>query len=85
MDNMEYIMADKVVMALSGGMDSGTMLAYLLDQGYEVSCLNFTYGSKHNKYEIECAEKLAKYYNVPQSRERIIFIGVRKDLNLNCI
>lgn len=58
-------MSKKVVMALSGGMDSGTMLAYLIDKGYEVHCLNFTYGSKHNQYEIQCAEKLANYYKVP--------------------
>ena len=54
----------KVIMALSGGMDSSTVLAYLLDMGYEVECLNFTYGSKHNIYEIKSAELIAKYYKV---------------------
>ncbi len=55
----------KVVMGLSGGMDSSTMLAYLLNMGYEVYCLNFTYGSKHNKYEIKSAELIADHYKVP--------------------
>ncbi len=55
----------KVVMALSGGLDSTTMLAYLINLGYEVECINFIYGSQHNKYEIDCAQKITKYYNVP--------------------
>jgi 7-cyano-7-deazaguanine synthase len=54
----------KIVMALSGGMDSGTMLAKFINDNHEVYCLNFTYGSKHNKYEIQCAQKLADYYQV---------------------
>lgn len=58
-------MKDKVVMALSGGMDSATMLAILLYEGHEVECLGFTYGSKHNAYETEAAKKIAEYYEVP--------------------
>lgn len=38
---------------------------------------------KNTKYNIKCKLMNAKYYNVPQSRERLIFIGTRKDLNLN--
>jgi 7-cyano-7-deazaguanine synthase len=53
----------KAVMGLSGGMDSATVLAWLVKQGYEVHCLNFIYGSKHNQYEQKCAEQLAKHYN----------------------
>ena len=55
----------KVVQALSGGLDSETVLAHLLNHGYEVHCLNFTYGSKHNQYECAAAKKIAEYYNVP--------------------
>ena len=55
----------KVVMSLSGGMDSTTVLGQLIDDGYEVSCLNFTYGSKHNKYECVSAKAVANHYCVP--------------------
>lgn len=33
-------------------------------------------------YNVKVKLMNAKYYNVPQSRERLIFIGVRKDLNI---
>lgn len=54
----------KAVMALSGGMDSSTVLAWLLAQGAEVKCLNFMYGSKHNLYEQKAAEAIAAHYGV---------------------
>lgn len=52
----------KVVMGLSGGMDSSTLLGYLLDLECEVHCCVFNYGSKHNKYENEAALRIAEYY-----------------------
>ncbi len=58
-------MKQKVVMGLSGGMDSTTVLTWLLNQGYEVHCCNFVYGSKHNEYEEQAAENVAKKYKVP--------------------
>ena len=33
-------------------------------------------------YQVKCKLMNAKYYNVPQSRERVIFIGVRTDLGI---
>lgn len=53
----------KAVMGLSGGMDSSTLLAYLLHQGYEVHACFFSYGSKHNVYEIQAMRKVVLYYN----------------------
>lgn len=53
---------NKVVVGLSGGMDSTTLLGYLLDLGVEVHCCLFTYGSKHNKYENEAAVEVVKFY-----------------------
>jgi DNA (cytosine-5)-methyltransferase 1 len=35
---------------------------------------------KSLNYNVKCKLMNAKYYNVPQSRERLIFIGVRKNL-----
>ena len=53
-----------VVMALSGGMDSTTVLGYLLAEGLSVDCIGFTYGAKHNKYENVAATNVADHYNV---------------------
>ena len=52
----------KVVMGLSGGMDSATLLGLLVEQSYEVHCCTFYYGSKHNLYENTAAEKLVQFY-----------------------
>ena len=37
---------------------------------------------KGTGYDVKCKLMNAKYYNVPQSRQRLIWIGVRKDLNI---
>ena len=52
----------KTVMALSGGMDSATLLGMLLEQGGEVHCCTFYYGSKHGKWENRAAEDLIDFY-----------------------
>jgi len=62
-------MNEKIVMALSGGMDSATLLGMLLNQQYEVHALSFYYGSKHNKWEIRAATDLLKYY---QARDYLV-------------
>jgi 7-cyano-7-deazaguanine synthase len=54
----------KAVISLSGGMDSTTLLAQALSDGRKCSCVSFTYGSKHNKYENEAARKVAKHFRV---------------------
>jgi 7-cyano-7-deazaguanine synthase len=53
---------DKIVVSISGGMDSATLLGYahhLFDRVHPVA---FTYGSKHNPYEIESARQVAAFY-----------------------
>ncbi|DAC69996.1 MAG TPA: 7-cyano-7-deazaguanine synthase, partial [Candidatus Poseidoniales archaeon] len=35
------------VMALSGGMDSSSLLLHLLRKGYTVTAISFNYGQKH--------------------------------------
>ena len=56
-----------VVMSLSGGMDSSTMLAQYIHEGKKVHCVHFQYGSKHNVYELAAAQNVANYYGVPLS------------------
>jgi len=66
----------KVVLGLSGGMDSAALCAYYIDNGYRVVPINFNYGSKHNKYEAEAASKLAKYFKLPEIKQiDLPFIG----------
>lgn len=55
---------EKAIVSMSGGMDSATVLA-LAVQSFDVFCVGFTYGSKHNKYENEAARSIARYYEVP--------------------
>lgn len=53
------------ILSLSGGMDSGTLLAELVYQKKKPLAIGFVYPSKHNEYEIAAARKLAKFFNVP--------------------
>ena len=46
----------RAVMALSGGMDSTSLLIHLLNEGYLVDCISFNYGQKH-MIEIERASE----------------------------
>lgn len=50
----------QAVLALSGGMDSSTLLLHLLDAGFEVTALSFDYGQKH-RVELEKAQHLVDY------------------------
>ncbi len=54
----------KIVVVLSGGMDSATVLAKILADGDEAVTLTFDYGSKHNCREIIAAKNIAKFYGV---------------------
>jgi len=60
------------VMENVSGMAKGKMKGRFIEIMKELKSLN---------YNVKCKQMNAKYYNVPQSRERLIFIGVRKDLN----
>lgn len=58
----------KAVIGFSGGMDSTTLLAWLLAKGYHVIACTFTYGSKHNQYENKAAKDIIDFYNNENKR-----------------
>ena len=51
-----------VVINLSGGMDSATLLGYYRERKESCLCLNFYYGSKHGIREGLASEKVANHY-----------------------
>lgn len=53
---------EKVILSLSGGMDSTTLLGLLLDKGVEAHCCIFSYGAKHNRWETIAAKVVIDYY-----------------------
>ena len=57
MNSME---ANKVVISLSGGLDSTMLLMYYLAKGYEVKAYSFEYGQKHN-VELKKVKKNVKF------------------------
>jgi len=67
----------KVLIALSGGLDSATMLAHYIHEGYIAEGVSFYYGSKHNDSEIAAAKEIAAHYSINHSV--IDMSGVMKD------
>jgi 7-cyano-7-deazaguanine synthase len=56
-------MKKKAVLLLSGGLDSTTLLAYALHEGYEVYAMTFRYGQRH-MHEIEAARRAVSMHPV---------------------
>lgn len=52
----------EIVLSLSGGLDSSTLLLKLIKDGYSPTCLSFDIGQKH-KVELERATQLVEYLN----------------------
>ena len=53
---------DNVVLSLSGGLDSSTLLLRCLSEYKNVTCISFDYGQKH-RVELERAQSLVDYIN----------------------
>jgi 7-cyano-7-deazaguanine synthase len=53
----------RAILLLSGGIDSTTLLAKLVNEGYDIFALSFDYGQKHN-IELEFAKRNAQKYKV---------------------
>ena len=51
-------MLKRCVLLLSGGLDSSTVLAHALAEGYEVHAMSFRYGQRHAR-ELEAAQRVA--------------------------
>lgn len=56
-------MGNKAVVLLSGGIDSSTVLAFSLAEGYEAYALSFDYGQRHSR-ELESAKRVAESLGV---------------------
>lgn len=63
-DFLGVFMVKKAVLLFSGGLDSTTVLALALQQGYEVYPVSFDYGQKH-VVELQAAGRIAAAYGVP--------------------
>lgn len=61
------------VMENVSGMAKGTMKGKFI---------NIILALKNLNYQVKCKQMNSKYYGVAQSRKRLIFIGVRNDLNI---
>ncbi len=57
----------RVVVLLSGGVDSTTTLAVAIARGYEVYALSFDYGQRH-RIEIEGARRIARELGAKEHR-----------------
>jgi len=77
----------QAVLSLSGGMDSSTVLLYLLANNYEVTAVSFNYGQKHN-IELERAQQLVDYLKengYPVKYQEITLFGLVDLLNSNLV
>ena len=77
----------KAVLALSGGMDSSTLLLHLLANSYGVTALSFDYGQKH-RVELQRAQQLVDYlieHGQKITYQTICLQGLQSLLNSNLV
>lgn len=75
-------MSRKSVVAFSGGMDSATLVYKLLQEGDQLICVNFSYGSKHNAAERRHAAEFCRSIEVPYVEINLPFINEHFRSNL---
>jgi len=63
----------KAVVLLSGGLDSTTVLAKAVSDGFAIHALTFRYGQRHSA-EIEAAKRIGRFYRV--TRHQIVDIDL---------
>ena len=60
-------MSQKAVILVSGGLDSSTVLAIALEQGFECYTLSFDYGQRHRS-ELEAAKRISEIMDVKEHK-----------------
>lgn len=63
------------VVLLSGGLDSATVAAIALTQGFHVNALSFSYGQRHS-WELEAARRVARSLGIANHRLATIDLRV---------
>jgi 7-cyano-7-deazaguanine synthase len=63
----------KAIVLLSGGLDSSTLLALAIDQGYDCYTISFDYGQRHNA-ELTASTNIAELFGV--NEHRVIKLGL---------
>ena len=56
----DFVMSKRAVMALSGGMDSTSLLLRLLREGYTVTSISYLYGQKHSIEVVRATENIRR-------------------------
>lgn len=64
----------KAVVLLSGGLDSATVLAMALDQGFECYAMSFDYGQRH-RAELDASAAIAKVMGAKEHRVMPLSLG----------
>jgi len=78
-----------LLISLSGGLDSAVLLGYEVGSDQprwdSIQTVSFHYGSKHNRYEQEAAEKIARHYKVSWQAISLtnVFSNFKSNLLLN--
>ena len=75
-------MKKNVVVSLSGGMDSSTLLLRCLSEYNNVTALSFDYGQKH-KVELERAQSLVNYLN--ENGQKVTYQVIKLDGLVNLL
>lgn len=72
----------KVVISISGGMDSTTLAYFAREVCSEVKLVSFEYGSKHNQYEAKALRRLSSTLQLPIARINLesAFKGIESNL-----
>lgn len=83
-------MEKKILLSLSGGIDSTTVLSFFLNLYYQVTVVSFNYGSKHNALENKAVKDIVEYYNQRKQFHAISLIemdirGVMKEFQSNLL